>query len=248
MSSPYRDANVKIGKVRFKALACDYDNTIALQGTVAESTKAALVRVRESGRAVLLVTGRTKAELIETLAPIEIFDRIVAENGATMIEPATGSEVMLCEPLPARFISELHQRGVAPLTMGRVICSTWYPHHTTLIEVIHDLGLDLQIIFNKGSVMVLPAEVSKATGMRYALDQLGISLEATCAVGDAENDLALMGAAGCGVAVANALDSVKHRAHLVTSAANGHGVEELSAALIRDDLRSLLAGAEKQVS
>ena len=94
--------------------------------------------------------------------------------------------------------------------------------------------------------MVLPGGVSKSTGLQHALEELGLGLEMTCAVGDAENDLALLGSAGCGVAVANALESVKSRADIVTQAANGHGVQELCQALVADDLASMLAGAREQ--
>ena len=37
-----------------------------------------------------------------------------------------------------------------------------------VLEAIRDLGLELQVIFNKGSVMVLPAGVNKATGLTAA--------------------------------------------------------------------------------
>ncbi len=36
--------------MRYVALACDYDGTLALDGKVDEPTRAALVRVLETGR------------------------------------------------------------------------------------------------------------------------------------------------------------------------------------------------------
>jgi HAD superfamily hydrolase (TIGR01484 family) len=57
-----------------------------------------------------------------------------------------------------------------------------------VLETIRELGLELQVIFNKGAVMVLPSGINKATGLRAALDELQLSPHDAVAVGDAEND------------------------------------------------------------
>jgi hypothetical protein len=59
------------------------------------------------------------------------------------------------------------------------------------------------------------------------------------AVGDAENDLPFLEAAGLGVAVANALPSVKERVSLVTEGDHGAGVAELVDRLLATDLVEL---------
>jgi hydroxymethylpyrimidine pyrophosphatase-like HAD family hydrolase len=105
--------------------------------------------------------------------------------------------------------------------------------------VIDELGLDLEVILNKGSVMVLPASVNKATGLSAALEELGIAPQDVVGIGDAENDEAFLALCGFGVAVANALDSVKACADQVTRAENGAGVGEVIDLLIAEDLRSV---------
>jgi hydroxymethylpyrimidine pyrophosphatase-like HAD family hydrolase len=105
-----------------------------------------------------------------------------------------------------------------------------------VIDVIRELGLDLQVILNKGSVMVLPASVDKASGLRAALDVLAIPSHSVVGIGDAENDQAFLGMCGCGVAVANALDTVKAAAGRVTRAEAGAGVREIIDSLIAEDL------------
>ena len=57
---------------------------------------------------------------------------------------------------------------------------------------IRDLGLELQVIFNKGAVMVLPSGVNKAIGLAAALRDLGLSPHNVVGVGDAENDHAFL--------------------------------------------------------
>ncbi|MGA7330027.1 MAG: HAD hydrolase family protein [Rhodomicrobium sp.] len=96
-----------------------------------------------------------------------------------------------------------------------------------MLEVIRDLGLELEIIFNKGSVMVLPAGINKASGLIEAVRSLGLSPHNVVGVGDAENDHAFLRCCGCAVAVANALPSLKEAANAVMKGERGEGVIEL---------------------
>ena len=116
---------------------------------------------------------------------------------------------------------------MAPLSVGRVIVATWEPHEKAVLETIRELGLELQVIFNKGAVMVLPSGVNKASGLDAALAELGLSPHNAVGVGDAENDHAFLARCECAVAVANALAALKERADLVTAGEHGAGVAEL---------------------
>src|SRR5207302_1347052 len=136
-----------------------------------------------------------------------------------------------------KFVRVLRERGVVPLSAGRVIVATRQPHEITVLQVIRELGLELQIIFNKGAVMVLPTGVNKATGLAAALPELGLSPHNVVGVGDAENDHAFLGLCECSVAVANALPALKEAADFTTRGDHGAGVRELIDELIADDLR-----------
>ena len=61
--------------------------------------------------------------------------------------------------------------------------------------------LPLVLAFNRSRVMVLPQGVSKATGFQVALDMLRLSPRNAVAIGDAENDHALLQLAEVGAAV-----------------------------------------------
>ncbi|MGH7516524.1 MAG: HAD family hydrolase [Gemmatimonadales bacterium] len=225
--------------MRYHALVCDYDDTLATHGQLDEATLAALERVRASRRKLVLVTGRELPDLMQVFPGIELFDRVVAENGALLYNPSDRSERSLADSPPEEFVAELTRRRVSPLSVGRVIVATWEPHETAVLEVIRELGLELQVIFNKGAVMVLPSGVNKATGMDAALVELGLSRHNAVGVGDAENDHAFLARCGCAVAVANALDSLKERADLVTASERSAGVVELIDRLLRSDLSEL---------
>jgi HAD superfamily hydrolase (TIGR01484 family) len=224
--------------MRYLALCTDYDGTIAHHGVVDEPTIDALTRLRESGRKLVMVTGRELHELIIVCPRLDLFDLVVAENGALLYNPETKEETVLTDPPLPAFVAALQARGVHPLSVGKTIVATWEPHQQAVLEVIRDLGLELQVIFNKGAVMVLPSGLNKATGLKVALKQLNLSVHNAVGVGDAENDHAFLGICECAVAVGNALPSVKEKADFVTAATHGTGVTELIEEILADDLAS----------
>ena len=179
---------------RYVALACDYDGTLASDGAVDEATLAALGR-RARHRAAADPGHRTRAGRAagRLPAPGPVRPRRRRERGGAV--PARRAARAGRWPSRRRrtFVTELRERGVGPLSVGRVIVATWEPHEDAVLEVIRDLGLELQVIFNKGAVMVLPSGVNKATGLAAALDELGLSPHNVVGVGDAENDHAFLG-------------------------------------------------------
>jgi HAD superfamily hydrolase (TIGR01484 family) len=221
--------------MRYLALATDYDGTLASHGTVAPETIEAVRRLGATGRRLILVTGRRVDDLMHVFPEVAMFDRVVAENGPLVYRPESHETRLLSKPPPAAFVEELRRRGVQPLTAGQVFVATEQPNERVVLDVIGELGLDLQVILNKGSVMVLPASVNKATGLSAALAELGLSPHVVVGIGDAENDEAFLAMCGLGVAVANALDSLKARADQITRGENGAGVREVIDSLISDD-------------
>lgn len=225
--------------MRYLALACDYDGTLAHHGVVSDETLAALERVRSSGRKLILVSGRELEDLQQTFSRLDLFDRAVLENGALLYTPATREEKILGERPPAEFAALLEQRGVGPMSVGRVVVATWEPHEKVVLEAIRDLGLELQVIFNKGAVMVLPSGVNKASGLAVALSELALSAHNTVGIGDAENDHAFLNLCECAVVVSKALPMLKERADWVTAGDHGKGVMELIDELLASDLSTL---------
>jgi len=212
--------------MRYTALAVDYDGTLAQNGRVDEPTLMALERWHASGRKLILVTGRELDELEGVFDRLDMFDRVVAENGALIFTPAGRELRTLGAGPPPAFVEELRKRGATPLSVGRVIVATWQPYEAAVFEAIRGLGLPLQVILNKRAVMVLPSGIDKATGLAAALAELQIAPGDTVGVGDAENDQAFLAACGYAVAVANALPAVKRQADYVASRDHGGGVVE----------------------
>lgn len=225
--------------MRYLALVADYDGTLATHDTVPDETVRAIERLRTSGRRAILVTGRRLHDLLAVFAQPQVFDLIVAENGAVVYDPGSREEVTLANPPSKHLLRNLRARGVQPLEIGQVVVATLDPYRATVQDVVRELGLEAQVICNRSAVMVLPAGVNKATGLEYALRKLGLSRHEVVGVGDAENDHSFLAHCECAVAVANAIPAIQEAAAFVTQAENGKGVIELIDELIADDLRRM---------
>jgi HAD superfamily hydrolase (TIGR01484 family) len=225
--------------MQFSVLACDYDGTLAPEGFLEEKTIEALRRCLASGRKLVMVTGRELPELLGICTHPELFEWIVAENGGMLYRPVTREEKALGPPPSSEFVAALKRRGVCPCSTGHVLVATHQPHETVVLQTIRDLGLELQVIFNKGAVMILPSGINKATGLAAALKLMNISPDNVVAIGDAENDHALLESCGIGVAVANAIPLLKAHADWVTDGPSGEGVQQLVSRLVADDLQWL---------
>jgi HAD superfamily hydrolase (TIGR01484 family) len=227
----------------FLALATDYDGTLAQHGVVEAVTLDALARFKSTGRRLILVTGRELPHIEQAFPHLKMFDRVVAENGAVIYDPGTEKERLIAPGPTALFVAHLRELNVTPLSVGRSIVATWEPHQATVLQVIKELGLELQIIFNKGAVMVLPPGMNNATGLLTALDEMELSAHNVVGVGDAENDHSFLRVCGCAAAVANAVEMIKEAADVKLTHKHGAGVIELMQRICRDDAR--LASPER---
>ncbi len=219
----------------FRAVALDYDGTLTSTGRLDDTILDALQTLRRERLKLVLVTGRIPWELLE-LCPHaeELFDRIVWENGA-VVWGVRGARV-LAPPVPAELEEALARRGVS-LRRGQAILAGHARDASAALEEIGRLGLEVQVVRNRQELMLVPAGVSKGTGLFDALGDLGISRHSTLAVGDAENDHSLLGACELGVAVANAVPSLKEAADVVLSQSGSEGLARflLGPAVLSDE-------------
>lgn len=234
--------------VRYLVLATDYDGTLAHDGVTDAATIAAVERFRAAGGRPLLVTGRELPDLEQTFSRLDLFERVVAENGGVLYDPATRRERVLGPTSDARLVEAMRRAGVSPMSVGQTIIATVEPFEQIALQCIRTLGLELQVIFNKGAVMVLPSGVNKATGLATALEELSLSSHNVAGIGDAENDHAMFDLCELSVATANAIPSLKARADLVVAGARGHGVQELIDRLLASPLDRALSPPRHWIS
>lgn len=79
----------------------------------------------------------------------------------------------------------------------------------------------IQTIYsNKQYLELFDKSAGKGSSLRFLCDYLGVPLSDAYAAGDAENDISMLEAAGCGIAMKNATDKVKAHADVVTDLDN----------------------------
>ncbi|OBI63016.1 HAD family hydrolase [Mycobacterium sp. E796] len=209
----------------FKVVAVDFDGTLTSGGNLAPEAVEAIDRARRDGLAMVLVTGRIGAELHAEFPQIaDHVDALVLENGAVVV--IDGQTHALAGPVDQGLDQALATRNV-PYRRGEVLVAVDGEHAATVVEVIGELGMDYQIIRNRSALMVVPAGITKGTGLGALLAKMNLSPHNTVAVGDAENDLSLLNLAEVGAAVANAVSSVRRIADVVLDQPDGAGVAAL---------------------
>ncbi len=206
-----------------RVLACDYDGTLAAQDRIGPEALAALTRARASGLRLVLVTGRTFFELTRVCDRLDLFDAVVAENGAVLYFPPSG---VLREQAPApspRLLAELDRRGIA-YRVGRVVVDTARADEPRVREALEAAAVDLELAYNRAALMLLPPGVSKGTGLRQVLRDLGLSFHDVLGFGDAENDLPFFEACGLTACPENGVPALRERADWVLAGEDGGAI------------------------
>lgn len=211
---------------KFMALATDGDGTLLRGGRMGRKTIAALQRWRAAGHKLVLVTGENVRQ-IGKFPHADLFDRIVAENGALVVRSRRGKARRLCQLPPARLLRALKEGHVWPMKRGRVVLQARFDQEENIRRILRRTKLPWNVIRNRKEIMVLPDGITKATGVEAALKELGTSPRQAVGVGDAENDGALLQLCGLAVAVNNAVPKLKRKADVITRGQYGKGVAEL---------------------
>ena len=222
-------------RLHFVALASDLDGTLTHDpaGRVDAATWELLRQLKTSGFTIILVTGRS----LETFAAggpfSELCEAIVAENGAIVYFPRRDAVIFPFGRLPPELLQRLMSADI-PLERGMAILSTRVPHDAVILQQLREVGGGATVEYNRGAVMVLPLGATKGTGLKYALNELGLSPHNVVACGDAENDRSLFEAAECAAAVGSAPAGIQGLADIVLPYSDAASVQAL--------VRRLLAG------
>lgn len=198
---------------KFKMLATDYDGTIATQDKLTTDAEQALLLAKEAGYLLTIVTGRGFDSLLHVCPQIDIFDSVVAENGAILYFPSTKKIEFLANSPPVEFLAQLMQHCV-PFHQDRIVTAVYSQYAEKVNALINEFKFPL------------PVGIDKAKGLEKALLHFDITSDRIIALGDAENDLQLFDFCGFKVAVANAEDVLKAKADWVATKTEGEGVAE----------------------
>ena len=207
----------------FKVLACDFDGTLASEGQIGPSALEAIEKARQAGLKVILVTGRTFFELTRVCERLDLFDAVVAENGAVLYFPRNAMIRDQGPAPPTRLLNELDQRGIS-YQVGRAIVGTSRADERGVREALEAAGVNRELVYNRAALMLLPVGIEKGQGVEHVLRSFGLSFQDALALEDAENDLALFEACAWAACPGNAIPELKARADWVFSGENGESV------------------------
>lgn len=190
-----------------RCIVTDLDRTLTDEHLVVDP--AALDRIHElrlRGIRVVVATGRRfddphVARLLRKL------DAVVAENGAVVhLSGQNAVHVMHSD------FAQVARAALGPLAgrfdWGRVVGSGPRELAADASARLAKGGVQHAVEFNAQEVMLLPPRVDKATGAMTCLREWGIQAADVWAIGDGENDVALLKWAGLGAAPGNAAPQV----------------------------------------
>ncbi|HEY5618557.1 MAG TPA: HAD family hydrolase [Vicinamibacterales bacterium] len=200
--------------MKLGVIALDYDGTIAEHDRLHAAIRDAIADARTRGITVFVVTGRSLDALRRVAGDLHFVDVVIAENGAVVHFPENEYTTVLAPAAPTSLTVELQRRGIAA-TPGQCLVDCATSDALQILDAIQQMELPLVLAFNRSRVMVLPQGISKATGLQVALDMLRLSPRNAVAVGDAENDHALLQLAEVGVAVEWGSEALKEAADLM---------------------------------
>lgn len=225
--------------VHLTVVACDLDGTLGERGNVGDSTWTALRAARSNGLVLVLVTGRTLDSFLLTGPYEELFEAIVAENGAVVYFPRRDVVMLPFGRLPDAVLHRLHLLHI-PVEWGIAIAATVVPYDETALWVLREARASVTVEYNRNAIMLLPTGASKGNGLAYALDELGYSPHNTVACGDAENDRSMFEMAELAVVVGRPEPSLRHLADVALELPAGEAVE----VLLRDLAGAAVAGRQ----
>lgn len=214
-----------------RCIVTDLDRTLTGPDLVLD--RLALDRMsalRSAGVLVIIATGR-RYDDPQVMRLLPHVDAMVAENGAVVHLPRRG----LLEVVDADFV-EVAKHCLGELssafTWGRAIGSGPRELASSASERFFRARVSHTLEFNAEHVMLLPARVNKATGVDGCARQLGVTAAQAWAIGDGENDVALLEWAHVGAAPANAARPALEAADVLMVGAYSQGFLEFTDPLI----------------
>ena len=197
--------------MRCRLLAVDFDHAIAVNGRIDDEVTLALQEARRSGVLTALVSRRLLNDLQLLVPAPDLFDAIVAENGAVLQFLGDPRPVAISQSPDAVLFAELTRRGVAH-RCGICAVEAAAAASYEMLSILQALALPYGISFDQDNIVVFAHGTSKANGLREAALRLGASLHNAVAISGAGGDQPLLNSCEMGVAVGWGSDALKPHA------------------------------------
>lgn len=235
----------------YKLIALDMDGTLLnSESLISDTNRRALQDAMEAGITVCFSTGRGIHSIRPYLDELQVDIPIVAVNGSEVWK--NQHELHSRVTMDADKIEQLHELAVQHnlwywgTTTDRVFNNNewaedprreqWlkfgcYTEDESLLAELRQTFEEMNCFEITNShphnLELNPKGVNKATGLAKLCDLYGLSMQEIVAMGDSLNDIAMIRAAGLGVAMGNAQDEVKQAADLTTLSNDQDGVAHI---------------------
>ena len=226
-------------KKAFKLIALDMDGTLLDEkGLVSDENCQAIEEAQANGIHVVLSTGRSILTCGEYAKSLNLSSYLVTVNGSEIWD--CSGNLHERNVLHSDFIQMMWERAKANNTHFWAVATdkvwrdqmpedifahTWLKFGFDIDDdslretILQWLLSNRQLEISNSSptnIEVNPAGVNKAKGLIKVCSRLGISMEEVIAMGDSLNDIEMIKAAGCGVAMGNAQNELKKAADWIT--------------------------------
>ncbi len=235
----------------YKLIAIDLDGTFLNDNKeISRENREAIQMAMHAGKSVVISTGRGMQNVLPYVQELGISIPIVAVNGSEVW--ASPQELLKRQKMSVESLTYLHQLAIqydtwwwAYSVEGVFQRDTWvhdlqsvqwlkFGFQTENLLALAEIKSHLQTVdafeitnSHFDNIEVNPRGVTKASGVETICRMLGIHMSEVIAIGDSENDLSMIHAAGLGVAMGNAQVVVKAAADVTTVTNNEHGVAKI---------------------
>lgn len=237
---------------RYKLLALDMDGTLLNEEQkISDENREWMMKALDAGISVILSTGRGVQKVYPYTDELNLTTPIVAVNGSEVWkEPRVLLQRHLIDK---EWIARMHELAVQHDTWfwsyavegiynkeqwieGGLDSVQWlkFGYYTEnndsrllILKQLMEWGIFEITNSHPNNLEINPKGISKASGIQEVCKLLGIDMSEVVTMGDSLNDLAMIQAAGLGVAMGNAQEELKAAADLVTVTNNEHAVARI---------------------
>ena len=234
-------------KKEFKLIALDMDGTLLNnQQEISKENREAIAKAQEQGVHVVLSTGRSLLTCREYAQSLQLSSYLITVNGSEIWDES--GQLVERKLIDASSIEKMwnltqeHKLNFWAVTTDKVwrdefpediASQEWLkfgydiPDDALREEVLKQIAGISDFEISNSSLTNLEINalgINKAKGIMTVCERLGITMDEVIAMGDSLNDMAMIEAAGCGIAMGNAQEAVKEAADWVTDTNVNNGV------------------------
>ncbi len=227
-----------------KAIAVDID------GTITDSNKKihlgaikALRELEDAGIPIILATGNVRGLTYGLWRFIGASGPMVCENGGVVWHPNWGKPIVRASGERAKEAAN-YLSTVVDIDADGIHTNDWRESEWCLFPDEDLISItrcieeseysDLSVVKTGFAIHLMEPHLDKGSGLKIALEKMGLSAEEILAVGDAPNDIPMFAIVGHSVAVGGCFEDLADVADVVSPYPHGDTFRPLVNAILRD--------------